>query len=227
MVSAATGAALIAHLPAGEPRLTLLLACYAMFGVTLIASLVTISAVWGRLMFYGPGPARLIPTHWIVLGPLGQSVTAAALLGAAAAGAIAAAYARVLHATGVVYGVPVWGFAIIWLAIAGSITVRTAREHLPFSLTWWSFTFPVGTVVTATSVLAVSTHAALLRYMSVALYALLLAAWTIAATRTVQIAPRELFGESETLQPTSGSGRDRASARALRVPSDRPIYEAR
>ena len=35
MVSAATGAALIAHLPAGQPRLALLLACYAMFGISL------------------------------------------------------------------------------------------------------------------------------------------------------------------------------------------------
>ncbi|MCW2618235.1 MAG: C4-dicarboxylate transporter, partial [Modestobacter sp.] len=33
--------------------------------------------------------------------------------------------------------------------------MRTARQHLPFSLTWWSFTFPVGTVVTGTSGLAV------------------------------------------------------------------------
>jgi C4-dicarboxylate transporter/malic acid transport protein len=190
MVSAATGAALIAHLPAGQPRLTLLVACYAMFGVSLFASLITITVVWGRLIFHDPGPARLVPTLWIVLGPLGQSVTAAGLLGAAAASAIRAPYAGVLHATGVVYGVPVWGFAIIWLAIAGSITVRTAREHLPFSLTWWSFTFPVGTVVTGTSLLALSTHATVLRYMSVALYGLLLTAWVSAATRTADGALR-------------------------------------
>jgi tellurite resistance protein TehA-like permease len=87
---------------------------------------------------------------------------------------------------GVVYGVPVWGFAMIWLAIAVAITVRAAREHLPFSLTWWSFTFPVGTVVTGTSVLALATHAAFLRYASVALYALLITAWLTAATRTAR-----------------------------------------
>ena len=184
MVSAATGAALIAHLPAGQPRLTLLLACYAMFGISLFASLITITLLWGRLAFHGVGPARLVPTLWIVLGPLGQSVTAAGLLGNAAPSASLARYAGTLHATGVVYGVPVWGFAMVWLAIAGAITVRTAREHLPFSLTWWSFTFPVGTLVTGTSVLALATHAGFLRYASVALYALLIAAWLTAATRT-------------------------------------------
>jgi C4-dicarboxylate transporter/malic acid transport protein len=186
MVSAATGAALIANVPAGQPRLTLLLACYAMFGISLFASLITITLVWGRLMFHGPGPARLIPTLWIVLGPLGQSITAAGLLGKASLGVISTPNAGALDAAGVVYGLPVWGFAIIWLAIAASITVRTAREHLPFSLTWWSFTFPVGTIVTGTSVLAVSSQASFLRYISVALYALLLAAWLTAATRTVR-----------------------------------------
>ena len=73
---------------------------------------------------------------------------------------------------------------MIWLAIAAAITLRTAREHLPFSLTWWSFTFPVGTVVTGTSVLALATHAGFLQYASIALYALLIAAWLTAATRT-------------------------------------------
>ena len=107
MVSAATGAGLIAHLPAGQPRLALLLACYAMFGISLFISLITITLLWGRLMFHGPGPARLIPTLWIVLGPLGQSVTAAGLLGNAAPSAILAPYPGALRATGVVYGVPV------------------------------------------------------------------------------------------------------------------------
>jgi C4-dicarboxylate transporter/malic acid transport protein len=186
MVSAATGAALIAHLPAGQPRLALLLACYAMFGISLFISLITIALLWERLAFHGPGPARLIPTLWIVLGPLGQSITAAGLLGNAAPNAILAPYARSLHATGVVYGVPVWGFAMLWLTIAAAITVRTAREHLPYSLTWWSFTFPVGTVVTGTSVLALATHADFLRYASVALYALLIAAWLTAAIRTTR-----------------------------------------
>ena len=186
MVSAATGAALIAHLPAGQPRLTLLLACYAMFGISLFISLITITLLWARLAFHGLGPARLVPTLWIVLGPLGQSVTAVGLLGNAAPNATPGAYTATLHATGVVYGVPVWGFAMVWLAIAAAITARTAREHLPFSLTWWSFTFPVGTVVTGTSVLALATHAAFLRYASVALYALLIGAWLTAATRTTR-----------------------------------------
>jgi tellurite resistance protein TehA-like permease len=72
MVSAATGALLVPHLPAGQLRLTMLLACYAMFGLSLIASLVVITQLWRRLVRYGAGPAAMVPTLWIVLGPLGS-----------------------------------------------------------------------------------------------------------------------------------------------------------
>src|ERR1700754_750765 len=74
MVSAATGAALVARLPEGEARLDLLLACYAMFGLSLLAAFVVITMVWSRLVHHGIGPAGLVPTLWIVLGPLGQSI---------------------------------------------------------------------------------------------------------------------------------------------------------
>jgi C4-dicarboxylate transporter/malic acid transport protein len=184
MVSAATGAALIAHLPAGQARLGLLLVCYAMFGISLFASLIVITLVWGRLAYRGVGPARTVPTLWIILGPLGQSITAVGLLGNAAHHVIAGPYATAIQAAAVLYGIPVWGFAIIWLLLAAAITLRTARRHLPFSLTWWSFTFPVGTLTTGTSELALHTHANFLIWASVCLYALLIGAWIATATRT-------------------------------------------
>jgi C4-dicarboxylate transporter/malic acid transport protein len=186
MVSAATGAGLVAHLPAGQPRLTMLLALYAMFGLSLFASLVTITIVWSRLVFHHVGPARLVPTLWIVLGPLGQSITAANLLANVAPGVIHEPYATTLQATGVVYGVPVWGFAVLWFAIAAAVTLRTARAGLPFSLTWWSFTFPVGTCVTGTSELAVHTGSSALAWLAVALFVFLVGAWLTVASRTLR-----------------------------------------
>lgn len=184
MVSASTGAALIPHLAAGQARETLLLGCYAMFGLSLIASLVIVSLVWARLAYHGPGPAQTVPTLWIALGSLGQSITAVNLLGAAAVASVHAPYAHALGVFGVIYGVPVWGFAMLWLTLAGCVTVRTARDHLPFTLTWWSFTFPVGTVVTGTSELAVHTGLDAFKGIAVLLYAGLVVAWATTATRT-------------------------------------------
>jgi tellurite resistance protein TehA-like permease len=162
----------------------MLLACYAMFGLSVLASVIMITLIWGRLAGQGVGPARLVPTLWIVLGPLGQSITAANLLGMAARDALPAPYAAGLRVAGVAYGLPVWGFAVLWAAIALAVTVRTARHHLPFSLTWWSFTFPVGTCVTGTSTLAVQTGSAALRVAAAVWYAGLVLAWLVVAVRT-------------------------------------------
>jgi C4-dicarboxylate transporter/malic acid transport protein len=186
MVSAATGAALVAHVTAGQARMDLMLALYAMFGLSLLASLVTITLLWGRLAYHGPGPARTVPTLWIVLGPLGQSITAANLLANVAPSALPAPYGDALRSMDVLYGIPVWGFVMLWLAIAATITVKTAREHLPFSLTWWSFTFPVGTTVTGTSELAAHTGSIALSWIAVALFLLLVGAWLAAATNTLR-----------------------------------------
>ena len=122
MVSAATGALLIPHVASAQGRLTLLLACYAMFGISLFASVIIITQVWARLVTHKPGAA---------------------------------------------------------------VMVRTARRGLPFALTWWSFTFPVGTCVTGTIALAVRSQADVLRAAAVVLFALLLVAWLVVAARTV------------------------------------------
>jgi C4-dicarboxylate transporter/malic acid transport protein len=183
MVSAATGALLIPHLPAGQPRLTLLLACYAMFGISLIASVVVITQLWQRLVRYSVGPAAMVPTLWIVLGPLGQSITAANLLGGEAPSVLPQPYGTAFNAFGVVFGVPVWGFAALWAALAIALTLR---ERLPFGLTWWSFTFPVGTCVTATSELAVHTGADAFRWAAPVLYVALVAAWAVVSVRTAR-----------------------------------------
>lgn len=55
----------------------------------------------------------------------------------------------------VLYGVPAWGFVLLWGSLAASLTVRAIRAGLTFDLTWWSFTFPVGTMVTGTTALVV------------------------------------------------------------------------
>jgi C4-dicarboxylate transporter/malic acid transport protein len=204
MVSAATGAALLPYLAAGQDRLSLLLACYAMFGLSLIASLLVIVLVWVRLIYDGPGPAATVPTLLIVLGPLGQSITAVNLLAAAAPHAIGAPYSSALQTLGLLYGVPVWGFALLWLALAGAIILRTARQGLPFTLSWWSFTFPIGTFATGTAELARNTALIGFHVAAVALLTLLLIGWGAAAAGTTAgVASRKLL-----LDPTRAPAGD-------------------
>jgi C4-dicarboxylate transporter/malic acid transport protein len=188
MVSAATGALLIPHAPAGQARLSLLVVCYAMFGISLLASLIIIPQIWSRLVQHKVGPATLAPTLWIVLGPLGQSVTAASNLGKVAAHVLPAPYGTGATVAALLYGIPVWGFAMVWLVLAAAITLHTVRTpgRLPFALTWWSFTFPVGTCVTGTIALADRSHATFLQNGSVVLYVLLVVAWLVVLLGTVR-----------------------------------------
>ncbi|WP_226361344.1 TDT family transporter [Pseudonocardia sp. ICBG1142] len=182
MVSAADGALLVVHLAPGQGRTTLLLACVALFGMSLFATLALLPQIWHRLVVHGTGPAAAVPTLWIVLG---QSVTAAGLLANAAPGSVPEPYAGAAAVIAVVYGVPVWGFAMLWLALAAAVTLRTIRRGLPFTLTWWSFTFPLGTCVTGTNLLVERLETPALAVVATALYVLLVAAWLLVGARTV------------------------------------------
>jgi tellurite resistance protein TehA-like permease len=186
MVSAATGGLLIAHVSSQTGRATLLYGCYAMFGMSLIASLIIITLIWSRLAHFGSSGSVRVPTLWIVLGPLGQSITAAGILGSSASLAVASPIARGFSFFSVAYGVPTWGFAVLWICLATGLTVRTARHHLPFHLTWWSFTFPVGTFVTGTTRLALATQLPALRVAAGVAYVGLLSAWVMVAALTLR-----------------------------------------
>ena len=219
MVSAATGALLIPYAPAGQPRLTLLLACYAMFGISLLATLIIVPQIWARLVQHKVGAAAMAPTLWIVLGPLGQSVTATSNLAKAAGPVLPAPYGTGAAVAALLYGVPVWGFAMMWLVLAAALTLRTARVaggRLPFALTWWSFTFPVGTCVTGTIALSARSSDTVLRDVAVVLYVLLALAWLVVAMRTVLFAldgqPRS-EGQPRNSAPTRSPASDTAAAR--------------
>jgi tellurite resistance protein TehA-like permease len=120
-------------------------------------------------------------------------------------------YASGAQMMAVLYGVPVLGFALFWAALAATITIRTARSSLPFSLTWWSFTFPVGTVVTATGGLATRTGSPLLTGLAVALFTVLVMAWTIVAARTLRGV------RQKTLWPSAPTTALRAPAQSTAV----------
>lgn len=186
MVAAAVGPLLVPHLPPGQARATLLLGCVAMFGLSLLATLLMLPLVFARLITGGPLPLALTPSLFLVLGPLGQSTTAVGAFADAAPGALPAPYGESLGVLAVLYGVPVMGFALLWLGLAGAHVVRARRLGMGFAMTWWAFTFPVGTCVTGAAALARHTGLFVYDGLAVALYGLLVAAWAVAAVHTAR-----------------------------------------
>lgn len=186
MVSAATGALLVPYTPAGQPRLALVLGCYAMLGLGLVATLLVLAMIYGRLVHHETPTGTTVPTVWIGLGALSQSVTALGALASAAPGALPAAYARGAAVLALLGGIVVWGFAMLWLVLATALTVRTIRAGLPFAPTWWSFIFPMGACVTATGALASRTGSAPLGWTTAVLFMALVVAWLVVAARSLR-----------------------------------------
>lgn len=184
MVSAALGPLLVPHLPPGQARETLLLACFAMFGLSLLGTLLMLPLVFARLITGGPLPLALTPTLFLVLGPLGQSTTAVGQFADVAPGVLPAPYSEGFGILAVLYGVPVMGFALLWAGLATAHVLRARRHGMGFTMTWWAFTFPVGTCVTGAEALARHTGLVVYEGLATGLYGVLVAAWTLAAART-------------------------------------------
>ncbi|WP_017936296.1 TDT family transporter [Nocardioides sp. Iso805N] len=185
LVSATAGAALVPHLPPGQPQETMLLACYAFFGLSVVAGFLVLNQLWQRLVRHGALTPTTLPTVWIVLGFLGQSITAVHHLGLLAP-ALVPGYGEALGELALCYGVPVWGFTMLWVALASALTARQVRAGMPFAPSWWSFTFPVGNVVLATSALAVATGLDLFQAIAALFLLGLLGGWSAAATGTAR-----------------------------------------
>lgn len=189
MVSASTGALLLPHLPVGQWQLTMLVGCYGMFGLSLVIGMVSMALIYGRLVHSGVPPVQAAPTVWITLGLIGQSITAANLLGNDAPLVFTgpdSTIAAGLHIIGIAYGMAMGGFGALIFTLAAALTVHAARRGLHFSLTWWSFTFPVGTCVTGASALGKASGSTAIDAAAICLYAVLLIAWGTVATNTAR-----------------------------------------
>ncbi|MFE4263595.1 TDT family transporter [Streptomyces sp. NPDC056883] len=197
MVAAALGPLLVPHLPAGQWQQALLLGCYAMFGMSLLATLCLLPIIFARLLAGPRLPLALTPTLFLVLGPLGQSTTAANNFADAAPPVLRAPYSEGFRMLAVLYGVPTMGFALLWFALAGAVVLRARRQGMGFSMTWWALTFPVGTCVTGAEGLARHTGLTACAWLAGGLYVFLVLAWLTAGIQTL----RGLF--AGTLAPAS------------------------
>lgn len=186
MVSATIGAMLVPYTPAGVPRQTLFYLCFSQFGLSILAGMIIISMIWSRLAHHGTSGTSRVPTLWIVLGPLGQSMTAAGLLGTVAQSTVPGKLALGFELFAVLYSVPIFGFAFLWTCLAILLTFRAHYRNMKFALTYWAFTFPVGTCVTGTAQLAHHTALPLFVWVSILFYLGLLTAWAVAAFGTTK-----------------------------------------
>ena len=172
---------------------------YALLGIGVILAAIIIVIFYSRLTIHKVPEGALVTTMWLVVGPLGQSIAGIIALGNAA-GAVWPELGHGLALAGVAYGVLVWGFAMYWLSMAIALTIRAKAKHLPFNLSWWAFTFPVGVLTAGTDALYLQTHAHIFGIASLALLALLSSMWALVATKTVRGVARETLSQIEMIR---------------------------
>ena len=160
---------------------------YALLGMGLALAGIIIVMFYSRLVYHKVPEDALVTTTWLVVGPLGQSIAGSIALGTAAR-TVWPQVGSSLAMVGLAYGVLVWGFATYWLAMAIALTIRATRKHLPFNLSWWAFTFPVGVLTAGTDALYGLTQAHIFAAMSLVLIALLALTWSMVAAQTVRFA---------------------------------------
>ncbi|GAC1496684.1 MAG: TDT family transporter [Vulcanimicrobiaceae bacterium] len=183
-IVASVPAALLSPTWPAAIRGDMLALAYALLGIGIILAAIIIVIFYSRLVYDKVPEGALVMTTWLVIGPLGQSIAGIIALGASAR-TVWPEFGNGLAIAGVAYGVLVWGFAMYWLAMAIALTIRAKRAHLPFNLSWWAFTFPVGVLTAGTDGLYASTHAHVFAIASVILIALLATMWSLVAWKTV------------------------------------------
>lgn len=131
-----------------------------------------------RFIIHHPLPNTLAPTIWINLGPIGAGTVSLINL--------------IENSTFITTKEPffvlaflLWGFGIWWVIIAIAMTIYYIKKlKLPYAMSWWAFTFPLGAYVAATYSISNIFNIELINYIGFGLYWLLTGFWTLTLIKT-------------------------------------------
>ncbi|WP_298289257.1 TDT family transporter [Thiomonas sp.] len=186
-VAASSAGFLAQHLPAAQAQ-TLVVAGYALWGMSVPIALGILAVLYLRLALHKLPPKELGVSTWLSLGPIGTGAFALLTLGAAAPQAFAATVmapvAAVAAPLGVIGALVLWGLGLWWLVTAVALTAIQVRRGLPFNLGWWGFTFPLGVYAAATLTLGVRTGMPFFTAFAAMLIVALSGAWLVVAVRS-------------------------------------------
>ena len=173
------GAPLLPQMPEALHELTLTVNAVSLgAGSMMYVGLLGITL--SRKYLHKPAQGILTPTVWIHLAPIGVIPVSLMNLLEQLPFPVAREVTTVLM-------LMFWGYGVWWLVMASLLTLAArAAGQLPFALSWWGFTFPLGAFVTEslrlTKILGWGTTFA----VGVAAWLLLCALWAITALRTAR-----------------------------------------
>ncbi|MBL8094315.1 MAG: hypothetical protein JNL73_09100 [Anaerolineales bacterium] len=158
-------------------------------GAGTVLFILILAMVFNRYIFYPQPPVHLAPTLWVGLAPTSiLAITALRLVKPLkAALGFSIQTEETLNVLMQVGSVALWGFALFWLALAVTLTLRTHRRMpLPFALSWWAFVFPMGAFTVSTGVIYQTFPLDFFLWIGLTGLAALLILWLITVVRTLQ-----------------------------------------
>ncbi|WP_454253870.1 SLAC1 family transporter [Pseudomonas sp. Marseille-Q7302] len=187
-VAAASGGLLVPHLAASE-QFTVLVASYVLWAYSVPVALSLLVILLLRLALHKLPPASMAASSWLALGPIATGALGLLVLGADAPTVFAAhglaGIGEIAQGLGLLGAVLLWGLGLWWLALAVLVTHRHAREGMPFNLSWWGFTFPLGVYALTTLRLGEALAAPFFTGLGAVLVVLLALLWALVASRTL------------------------------------------
>lgn len=190
IVAAASGGVIANVLPNVQHAIWTIVVSYILWGCGVPLAMMTMTLYFHRLTMHNIPPREVIVSVFLPLGPLGQGAYAIMQLGKdslevfAKADFIPAApvAGQVLYVAGILMGLIMWGFGLVWLFFAlGSIS----RSKFPFNLGWWGFTFPLGVYSTATTMLAQELPSTFFRVLGTIFSLTVVFLWVVVSCGTV------------------------------------------
>ncbi|KAG6016738.1 hypothetical protein E4U54_000498 [Claviceps lovelessii] len=195
VVAAATGGILAEALPDPERALTTLVVSYILWGLGECLSGCVLALYFHRLTVHSLPSREVLVSVFLPLGPLGQGGFGIQQLGKVAVqllprthvfravGVDSTRGAETLYIIGVVMGMMLWGFALIWLCFA-LVSMATIRDF-PFNMSWWGFTFPLGVWANCTGMLAVNLDSTFFKVATTIISLSVLLLWIMVSCRTI------------------------------------------
>lgn len=158
-------------------------------GMGSVLFLFVMGAVFSRYLFHDLLPAHLAPTIWIGIAPTAilTIITIKMVKPIGLFFNVSTEAAEILGILAKITGVSLWGFAFFWLILAVLITWGHHRKvTLPFAMSWWAFTFPLGAFIVSTGVVYQAFQAAFFQWVGLTALLGFAVIWVGVAMRTVK-----------------------------------------
>jgi C4-dicarboxylate transporter/malic acid transport protein len=173
------GSAVIGEFSGALQELTILLNV-AGLGAGFFLYLAFLAITLYRFVLHKPLPGGIVPTVWVNLAPIGVGALSLVSL-------VNALPFVTVREPFHLLALLLWGFGVWWMIMAVVMTMAyKLKGQLPFALSWWAFTFPLGAYAAASFRLAETFHLGIVHSVGLLAYVMLAALWAITLARSLR-----------------------------------------